>query len=68
MSIQRIDIPHKRTHGWQARAYVAPGERLTSFSADKACGGRRKARAHAEDAEQVLKREAKRLRARRASA
>lgn len=28
MSIQRIDIPAKHTHGWQARAHIAPGERL----------------------------------------
>jgi hypothetical protein len=62
MSIQRIDIPKKRTHGWQARAYISPGERLTAFSSDKAHGGKRKARLHAERAEVFLKRQAKRLR------
>lgn len=62
MSIQRIDIPHKRTHGWQARAHVRPGERLTRFFADQANGGKRKAHRAAESAEPGLKRRARELR------
>lgn len=42
MSVQRIDS--RNTHGWQARAHVAPGVRLTKFFADGAHGGKRRAR------------------------
>lgn len=61
MSIQRIDIEHKHTHGWQARAYVAPGERLTAFFSDRANGDAQRALRRAQSAEVVLRREARRL-------
>jgi hypothetical protein len=62
MSIQRIDIPAKRTHGWQARAHIAPGERLTRLISDKEHGGKRAARHVADQVEAQLKRQAKRIR------
>lgn len=62
MSIQRIDIPRKRTHGWQARAHVTPDWRLTAFFADKASGGAQAALRAARAVEPVLKRRAARLR------
>jgi hypothetical protein len=62
MSIQRIDIEHKRTHGWQARAYLSPGERLTAFFSDQANGDAQQAHRRAQSAEVVLMREARRVR------
>lgn len=62
MSIQRIDIPHKHTHGWQARAHVAPGRRITAFFSDKQCGGTRAAKRAAQAAEPSLKQRAARQR------
>jgi hypothetical protein len=59
MSVQRIDIDRKHTHGWQARAYIEPGRRLTKLCSDGANGGRRKARAAAKLAEAALKRKAR---------
>jgi hypothetical protein len=61
MSVQRIDNPSNHTHGWQARAHVAPGWRLTRFFADDANGGTRSALSAAEQAEISLKRKAKRI-------
>ena len=61
MSVQRIDIEHKHTHGWQARAYLAPGERLTAFFSDGANGDAQQALRRAQHAEAVLMREARRL-------
>ena len=62
LSIQRIDIPSKHTHGWQARAYIA-GERkrLTRFFADREYGPWR-AYELAEQAEKALKKRAKGMR------
>jgi len=62
MSIQRIDILDKHTHGWQARAHVAPGHRLTMFFSDKQCGGTRAAKRAARAAEPSLKKRASRMR------
>lgn len=62
MSIQRIDIPSKHTHGWQARAHVTKNRRLTAFFADGLCGGSRKAERAARAVEPSLKRRAARLR------
>lgn len=64
MSIQRIDIPHKRTHGWQARAHVRTDLRLTAFFADQLNGGRRAAQRLAKAAAEKLKLRAKELQAR----
>jgi hypothetical protein len=62
MSIQRIDCPAKRTHGWQARA-CAPGmRRLTAFFSDSAHGGRARAYELAAAAHEVLWRKARRMR------
>lgn len=61
MSVQRIDNHENFTHGWQARAYIAPNRRLTRFFADDANGGTRKARKAADAAEVQLKRRAKRI-------
>ena len=38
MSIVRIDIPESHTHGWQARAYVVKGLKLTRFISDSRKG------------------------------
>lgn len=38
MSIVRIDIPESHTHGWQARAYVVKGLKLTRFISDSRRG------------------------------
>lgn len=62
MSIQRIDNPFNNTRGWQARAHVAPGQRITRFFADKAHGGPVAAQRAAEVAEASLKRQVKRAR------
>lgn len=64
MSIQRIDIEHKRTHGWQARAYVAPGKRLAAFFGDQSNGNSAMALRRARQAEELLKQEAQRLKSR----
>lgn len=69
MSIQRIDNDSRRTHGWQARAYLESPTRcrpvrLTRFFSDLASGGRRKAHRLALEAEAALKREAARRRKR----
>jgi hypothetical protein len=64
MSIQRIDIPKKRTHGWQARAHVRAGLRLTAFYADQLNGGRRAAQRLAKAQAEKLKKRAKALRER----
>lgn len=61
MPIQRIDIPKKRTHGWQARAHVRAGLRLTAFYADQLNGGRRAARRLAKAQAEKLKKRAKEL-------
>jgi hypothetical protein len=65
VSVQRIDS--KRTHGWQARAYVEPNgmQRLTRFFSDRANGGKRAAHRKAKAAEPALKRKARELRASR---
>lgn len=62
MSTQRIVHPRSGTYGWQARAYIAPGERLTRFFADDAHGGIFAALKAAVRAEGKLKREARRIR------
>lgn len=67
MSVQRIDNHDRFTHGWQARAYIAPNRRLTRFFADDANGGTRKARKAADAAEVELKRRAKRIKKGRAA-
>lgn len=67
MSVQRIDNHDNFTHGWQARAYIAPNRRLTRFFADDANGGTRRARKAADAAEVELKRRAKRLKKGRAA-
>lgn len=67
MSVKRIDNHDRFTHGWQARAYIAPNRRLTRFFADDANGGTRKARKAADAAEVELKRRAKRIKKGRAA-
>lgn len=67
MSVQRIDNHDRFTHGWQARAYIAPNRRLTRFFADDANGGIRMARKAADAAEVELKRRAKRIKKGRAA-
>lgn len=62
MSIQRIVDTRCGSYGWQARAHVAPGRRLTRFFADDQHGGKRAAYEAAQRAEVQLKRQAKRLR------
>lgn len=62
MAVQRIDIPAKHTHGWQARWHVTAGQRLTAFFADAQCGGKRAAKRCAQAAEPGLKRRAIRMR------
>lgn len=53
MSIVRID--GKRTHGWQARAYVGEGlPRITMLCSDAECGGSEEAHRVATAAEQLL--------------
>ena len=61
MSIQRIVGTSCGSYGWQARAHVAPGRRLTRFFADDVHGGKRAALELARRAEAQLKRQAKRL-------
>lgn len=62
MSIQRIDCYAKRTHGFQARAYVGHGQRLTKFFSDREYGGLKNAAFMAEREELRLKRQAQRIR------
>lgn len=54
MSVQRIDNPRGHTHGWQARAHLAPGQRLTAFFSDSVHGGTAQALKRAEKAEAKL--------------
>lgn len=61
MALQRIVDSRCGSYGWQARAHVAPGWRLTRFFADDQHGGKRAAYEAAQRAEQQLKRRAKRL-------
>ena len=61
MSVQRILNTRCGSYGWQARAHVAPGWRLTRFFADDQHGGKRAAYEAAQLAELELKRQAKRL-------
>lgn len=68
MSIQRIDNKHKRTHGWQARAYLCAFERqrpvrLARFFAARRNGGAARALRLAEAAEVGLRIKARRMRA-----
>jgi len=64
MSIQRIDITHKRTHCWQARVPRGDGsgKRLTKSCADSKNGGIDGSHGAALIEEGKLWREAKRLR------
>ena len=61
-TVQRIDDGLNRTHGWQARAYVRPGVRLTKFFSDKLNGGKRHAYWRALSMAGVLHRKASILR------
>ena len=63
MSVVRIDNPAGHTHGWQARAHLVAGQRLTKFFADDSHGGVIAAMKAAHTAEVQLQRKAKRLRA-----
>lgn len=65
MSVQRILDARCGSYGWQARAHVAPGRRLTRFFADDQHGGKRAAYELAQRAEANLKRQAKRLQQKR---
>lgn len=56
MSIVRVQ------DGYQARAYVAPGRKLTKFVSDRANGGMGPAWQAAEQVEKKLKAKAKRIR------
>lgn len=62
MAVTRICHPATHTVGWQARAHVAPGQRLTRFFADESHGGMARAYDLAVKAELALKRKAKRVR------
>jgi hypothetical protein len=61
MAITRINHSESNTVGWQARAHVAPGHRLTRFFADQSHGGMAKAYDLAVAAERQLKRRARAL-------
>lgn len=62
MAIQRIESRRAKSRGWQARAHVAPGERLTRFFADQLHGGIDAAYAYAMNAEAHLQRQVRRMR------
>lgn len=67
MSIQRIQSTGCRTAGWQARAHVAPGERLTRLCSDNDHGGIDGAYGAALIAERKLQRQARVIVGRRAA-
>jgi hypothetical protein len=62
MSIIEIYHPASATYGWQARAHVRKGERLTKFLSWGQHGGRYEAMRKARWHEVRLKAQAKRLR------
>lgn len=66
MSIQRIESTTCHTTGWQARAHVAPGERLTQLCSDNDHGGIDGAYGAALIAERKLQRQARVIVGRRA--
>lgn len=59
MGIQRIQSTSCSTTGWQARAHLAPGERLTKLCSDADYGGIDGSYGAALLAEQRLQRQAK---------
>lgn len=67
MGIQRVESRKCKTAGWQARAHVAPGERLTQLCSDSAHGGIDGAYGAALEAERRLQRQARVLVGKRAA-
>lgn len=61
MAVQRITSPDCASYGYQARAYIGEGRRLTRFFADDAHGGAERARKLAEAADKQLQRQAKKI-------